>query len=173
MFEGLMRELRGPEREVAKGVFKSTIPLDKVKIMPFLSPVGTALAPPGCGLIYPILMGKAGFQDAVNNHYHVRPGDILIHELTHVWQGIHGSTWFSYAVNSLYHQAREFLRKGSRRGAYIFKAGEPWNSYGAEQQASIVETWFASGSSAEDALYWYIVNHIWAPNLPHQRKYPK
>jgi hypothetical protein len=157
------RELRDDEKQLAAGVFKTSIPLNKVRILPYSAPDGAAFTPPGFGIRYPICMGKAGFADAINGYYSRRPGDTLIHELTHVWQGIYGSTCVSYAVNSLYHQAKAFLGGGSRHGAYSFTPGQPWYSYNAEQQASIVETWFANGSDSVDELYPYIVNNIWAP----------
>jgi hypothetical protein len=160
------RELRDDEKRLAASVFKTSIPLDKVRILPYTAPNGAAFTPPGCGILYPICLGRTGFDNGITGYFARRPGDILIHELTHVWQGVHGSTCFSYAINSLYHQAKSFFGGGSRDGAYDFTPGQPWDSYNAEQQASIVETWFANGSSSTDALFPYITDTIWASVSP-------
>lgn len=44
--------------------------------------------------------------------------------------------------------------------AYNFTAGKPWKSYNPEQQAMIVEQWFAMGQSQNDPLFPYIDQHV-------------
>lgn len=53
---------------------------------------------------------------------------VLAHELTHVWQYAHGMTLWRYV-----------LRERGRYG-YVLD-GRPFEAYGYEQQASIVEDW--------------------------------
>jgi hypothetical protein len=69
--------------------------------------------------------------------------DLLIHEMTHVWQ---------------YHNVRSRvgLWVSSVFGSYDFKPGGSWDSYGVEQQASIVERWHHDGELKTHALYPYI-----------------
>jgi outer membrane protein OmpA-like peptidoglycan-associated protein len=62
--------------------------------------------------------------------YNERARDVLVHELTHVWQFHRGD---SVKVRALYAQ---------QIGAgYSFTRGDPWMTYNVEQQAHIVETW--------------------------------
>lgn len=44
--------------------------------------------------------------------------------------------------------------------AYSYTVGQPWKSYNAEQQASIIEDWFSQGQLKTGPLYPYIVNHV-------------
>jgi len=69
--------------------------------------------------------------------------DLLIHEMTHVWQ-------------YRYTRTRVGLWASSVFGHYGFTAGAPWSSYSVEQQASMVEQWFHNGALKTDALYPYI-----------------
>ena len=76
--------------------------------------------------------------------------DLLIHELTHVWQYHHG---FGVWVSSFMASAKEKIKDG---WGYGFEAGDSWDSYGVEQQASIVEKWHHGGMKKDDELYPYI-----------------
>lgn len=79
---------------------------------------------------------------------------LLIHEMTHVWQGKNSTFALAYVFNSV-------LKQGVQGGAaYSYTAGQPWRSYNAEQQASIVEDWFRAGQPKGGTLYPYIVNHV-------------
>jgi hypothetical protein len=70
---------------------------------------------------------------------------LLIHELTHVWQSAH-SVWPPASIfNSAWHQ----LTKGAN--AYSYSPGLEWHAYNVEQQAHIVEDWFARGMQPGDA----------------------
>jgi hypothetical protein len=60
----------------------------------------------------------------------------------------------TYVFSSLVSQA---LYGG---GTYSYTPGNPWSSYNAEQQASIVEDWFRGGMPASDPLYPYITDHV-------------
>jgi hypothetical protein len=61
----------------------------------------------------------------------------LVHESTHVWQGVHWSgAPFSYVSEAI----------SDRNYDYGYDPSRQWNSYGAEQQAKIVEEWFAGGA---------------------------
>ena len=79
---------------------------------------------------------------------------LLVHETTHVWQGKNSTLALTYVFSSVLNQG---LHGG---GAYSYSAGQPWRSYNAEQQASIVEDWFRAGQPTSGPLYPYIVNHV-------------
>jgi hypothetical protein len=57
--------------------------------------------------------------------------DLLIHELTHVWQ-------FGYTVETSSLWAKHV-------GSYDFTPGAAWDDYSAQRQTSIVETWHKRG----------------------------
>jgi hypothetical protein len=82
----------------------------------------------------------------------VRQQRLLVHETTHVWQGKNSTMALTYVFSSVLNQG---LHGGA---AYSYVAGQPWRSYNAEQQASIVEDWFRAGQPKSGSLYPYIVN---------------
>ena len=68
-----------------------------------------------------------------------RDGATLIHELTHVWEGHYGSMPWGYVFGSLWKQCACIPTGGS---AYAVTAGSQWNSYGPEQQARLIESYY-------------------------------
>jgi len=74
--------------------------------------------------------------------------DVLIHELTHVWQYYNG---YWVAPRSFYAQE---IGKGYHYTLDPKK--DCWNDFNVEQQASIVEHWFSSGMSEENDRYPFI-----------------
>ena len=130
------RKLTADEMAYADEVFSGTVPLDRVFVA---NDVGLNDRPytlpkrrPRDG--YVVHLGAASFADARS--------PTLVHELTHVWQSAHRSSAWSYVLDSVGSQAWSWLRSRSTDGAYAYTVGQPWNRYGAEQQASIVEDWF-------------------------------
>ena len=99
---------------------------------------------------YLVNIGPDGFVDASS----AAIDQTLIHELTHVWQGVHRSHPLAYIFDSLHNQAR----LGS--DAYGYVAGADWSSYGAEQQAMIVEDWYRLGMNEADPMFRYIRDNI-------------
>ena len=100
---------------------------------------------------------NAGYLINVGDKYDSLDGnnkDLLVHETTHVWQGKNSTLALSYVFNSCLNQCV------SGQGAYNFAAGQAWSSYNVEQQASIVEKWFAAGSNESDVLFRYIRDHV-------------
>lgn len=63
---------------------------------------------------------------------------LLIHELTHVWQGEHGDWRGDYVFQSVWHQAK----KGNKAYKYDPDHLGRWTQYNPEQQASLVEDWY-------------------------------
>lgn len=68
---------------------------------------------------------------------------LLVHEATHVWQ--FQNVGIRYIPDSLYHQGKGQVIHGNRNEAYKYKLQEakPFNKYNAEQQAKMVEEYFA------------------------------
>lgn len=85
---------------------------------------------------------------------------LLVHELSHVWQGRNSRSSTTYVYNSIMHQCRASVSGSSRNGAYGYTAGQAWSSYNTEQQASIIEDWYKAGAKGDDPLYPYIRDHV-------------
>lgn len=145
--------------------------------------------------------GEVYDKGAMQNNYLKRT---LIHELTHVWQSRHGSYPRKYMLASAIAQTggvftdvwenggkilgRRIFEKGLinawhsfRSRAYAFSMndiGRNFSEFNVEQQASIVESWYAENDapnslgeiipggkmSKDDARYNYIKNNILAGN---------
>jgi len=134
------------ERGVARSVFMHTIPYDNIHLS---SGLGVSDRPftipdPLRGGDYMIYIGPQV------------KWDVLIHELTHVWQGYNSNLAWGYVLNSLFSQM-------VCKRAYDYQLGDDWRLYNVEQQASIVEHWFVRGRSTADAAFRYIRENIWHP----------
>jgi hypothetical protein len=121
--------------------------------------------------LYLLFMGRHGYNDAVEGFPFdgagnpLTPGEVLVHEACHVWQGYrHAFTWW-YIVNSVYCQGRE-LTHGRPAYDYDRKNLKRWDRYEAEQQASIVEDWFAGRDRNNN--FPFIRDNI-RPGRPHAR----
>lgn len=155
------------EEALAREVFQEQLPYGRIHIANFYLPgnegvpvtvaSGTELIPIKSQTKFTIYFGPKVFREGaqVSN---IR--NTFIHELTHVWQGHHSTFSWQYMVNSLLAQGRAIIEHGNRNRAYDFKAGQPWDSYNVEQQANIVESWFANGMNINDPLYVYISENI-------------
>jgi hypothetical protein len=158
------RYLGSLETDIARKVFQNTIPYDDVVVSdglgmgdrPFTLPTDMPAT-----LLFNVSDGK----------YVIHAGDgyfgmsrdkedqkLLIHELTHVWQGEHSGSSWDYVFSSAWSQA---LLDDAY--AYDKQRLKPWNDYNPEQQAHIVEDWFADGmreGEEEDRRFYYIQAHI-------------
>jgi hypothetical protein len=72
----------------------------------------------------------------------------FIHEMTHVWQYYHG-----YWVVSRSGWAYSWFGAGTD---YTVEASDAWDDFNVEQQAHLVEVWFARGSSPTDDRFVFI-----------------
>ena len=159
------RPLRPSELKVARDVFGTSVPLDRVVLssltgaqnrqftLPGSMLESSAWAIPGVGpalevayLIqglsnkYVIFIGREGY----NNPFKMardtgRKGQTLIHELTHVWQGHNQVFQWSYVLNSLWNQCK---CAPNFNAAYNATPGQQWRTYAAEQQARLIEDWY-------------------------------
>ena len=186
-----IRGLRWDEREILHRVYGSSLP--RMNNLLILSLAGTSGRPftipasfvsgvanlilPGSqtlmillvalaakrGECYFLFMGNQGFNNAVSGYPHDdRDGQTLVHEACHAWQGFQGAFTWEYIFNSTFNQCL----KG--QGAYDIPASPTaqWMSFGAEQQAAIVDTWFANGASTSDPYYPYISSNV-RPGRPY------
>ena len=161
------RPINGDEVALARQVFGEQLPYEQIHIANFYLPgnegvpvtvaSGTAVIPIKSLTQYTIYFGPTVFRDGAQT-----PGirNTFIHELTHVWQGHHSTFSWEFMADSLLAQGRALIVHGDRNKAYDFVAGETWDSYNVEQQANIVENWFANGMNTSDPLYVYITDNI-------------
>ena len=157
------RLLTQPEIALATTVFKQTIPYRGVFVAnglgfedrPFVLPIAAKFSfIMNVGDCY-ANMDKEPFW--VGNKRYV-PRGLLIHELTHVWQSVHGDHSWDYVVSSVWNQCVQ-------GDAYNYDSDnlKEWDEYGAEQQADIVEDWYKNGLKEDkdkDLRYYYIKRHI-------------
>ncbi len=149
------RPLTTAEVALARTVFGNSIAYDRVAITTFDLGAPVTLmdaARDGKGPLY-LINWVEGFRTTLTPQD--RPAT-LIHELTHVWQGQHGTLPPLYIAQAAWAQVasgvRDVWRSGQWRGwdqhrgaAYVFNKGEigrDWSSFNAEQQASLVQSWF-------------------------------
>jgi hypothetical protein len=88
------------------------------------------------------------------------PRRVLIHELTHIWQ--FQTKGAAYISDSLFHQIAAFLTRGDRGPAYDYTIvpGQSFHDYTAEQQASIVEDYFAYPSLRMNTDYQRLIAEV-------------
>ncbi len=145
------RPLTDPEFAFVDRVFHGTLPRQRILLTNLISVHGRAFTIPGPGDTIFVNIGK-GFDDPTSYTGHgdeklgIRaPGQLLVHELTHAWQMAHTSFLPGLLCNAA------SLQVGTLGGDMsVYQYGPPgpaWGSFNLEQQASIVEQWFA-GSNA-------------------------
>ncbi|MEO8326751.1 MAG: hypothetical protein ABI618_12925 [Nitrospirota bacterium] len=134
-----IRPLSTAEKNLAKSVFQNTINYDMVKITDTLG----AGARPWTTNTHPLYMINVGgdYPNLTANNDRKR---LLIHELTHVWQGQH---LVPFMLNSAAHQSLSAINNGGDTApAYSYTVGKSWGQYNVEKQASIVAHWFTPGN---------------------------
>jgi hypothetical protein len=159
------RILKQSEVELARQVFEDQLPYGKVHIASYYLPGNdgvpvtlasvSSIIPVRSLRQYTIYFGPDVYRDGADA---AGVRDTFIHELTHVWQSVHRDHPLDYIGDSLLNQLRY------RDAAYTLdpsKVGAAeWASFGAEQQAMIVENWYADGMSEADKAFVYIRDHI-------------
>ncbi len=163
------RLLNPDEEALARQVFQDELPYGRISLANFYLPgnegvpvtvaSGTALIPIKSLTDYTIYFGPEVYSVGAHG---ARTRNTFIHELTHVWQGHHGTFSWDYMVGSMISQGRAIIKHGDRNKAYEYDPAnlEQWDSYNVEQQANIVEDWFINGMSESDPRYVYIKDHI-------------
>jgi hypothetical protein len=160
------RELGEKEKTIAQSVFKKTIPYHKVVVTdglgggdrPFTLPTSM---PATVFFNVPTSAGKYAIHSGDGYYgmsYRQEDKELLIHELTHVWQGEHSGSSWDYVFGSAWSQA---LLDDAY--AYDMMRLDEWDTYNPEQQAKIVEDWFAAGMKEgpeNDRRFYYIQKNI-------------
>jgi hypothetical protein len=157
--QGRERNLSRGEIALAAQVFWTTLPYRDIFLAPYLgigereytlNYSGGGGRPPH----YKIFVGLTGFR-GMDLTYHGR--HTLIHELMHVWQSRNSNVPTWVILNSGACQVREWLQ-GDPYGTacYAVQPGEPWDSYNAEQQATLIEQWYLAGMPDHGVLYPYV-----------------
>jgi hypothetical protein len=113
------------QRSVARSVFGTSLDLDAIFVVYRAVPGGAK------GVC---LVGPLKGQNTLILSTSVK--ELLIHELTHVWQSQHHSVPGKYMWNSL---ASQRLAEQRGESAYWFVPGKPFGEYAAEQIADQVE----------------------------------
>lgn len=141
---GRSRSLDDAERRHASEIFGNSLDLDAVRIVT----TSLAAAPTTLG---DYIRASGSMSTAT-----------LIHELTHVWQYQHGGG--AYISDSLCQQVAAWATTGSRNAAYdlsgIVQSGKPFSEYTAEQQAMIVESYYADPAKRADAVYQTLIDEV-------------
>jgi hypothetical protein len=144
---GRGRGMDDAERQHAREIFGNSLDLDAVRI------VNTTLA------AAPTTLG-----DYIRTNGPMSTAT-LIHELTHVWQYQHGGA--AYISDSLCAQVGAWASTGSRNAAYdltgVVREGRRFSEYSAEQQATIVETYYADPAKRADPVYQALIDEVRAP----------
>jgi len=168
-----VRNLAAKEETIARSVFQNTVPYSQVLVSdglgggnrPFTVPTNMPVHVPAYvnfnvkGGKYVIHAGDGYLGMSLNDE----DKKTLIHELTHVWQGENDTSWsWAYALFSLKDQALS-----DDAYAYDHRWLKSWSDYGPEQQAQIVEDWYADGMESFDPVmqtgdrrFYYIKKHI-------------
>jgi hypothetical protein len=186
-----IRGLRHSERDILHRVYRNSLPpLNNILILslagvsgrPFALPasfvagVASLIVPGSYGLLlalvalaakrgecYFLFMGRSGYNNAISGFpdHDDRPGQTLVHETCHVWQGYQRMFTWEYIFDSIFNQC-------FRGGAYQLPdpPSGPWYSFGAEQQGIIVERWWADGERTNDGYYPYIKYNV-RPGKPY------
>ena len=167
------RPLNDAEIALGKKVFGDNLPYGDVILTNLAGGGGRAFTCPGAdGKIY-INIGWR-YDDpigSVDKSYPVA-GQLLIHEMTHVWQIQKGDFIPGFMCSSFVNQANNSF------GDSVYKygdAGPDWDDgFNLEQQASIVDDWFAARTNSRDyrpmdqgsPYYRYIWEDILNKNIP-------
>ncbi len=151
------RDVDPEEAALAREVFGGALRLDLVRISDAIG-IGGRPWTSGGPRRFKVRVGPTLFATGMSASAHGRA--VLVHELTHVFQGQTGAIGIGYMAGSVASQAWALLRTGSTSSAYDFRPGLPWDRYNCEQQANLVETWVTGGMRTDDPLFPYIRDHI-------------
>lgn len=132
------RPLDEAEYAFATKIFGNTLPpREQIILTNMLGKGDRRFVMPGPGGVFFVNLGQAAFDDPMGyrtqGSRYATPGQVFVHELTHTWQGrrLPAVTYFCKGItNSTYTPDADVNR--------------PWADHGLEQQATIVDTWYAS-----------------------------
>jgi hypothetical protein len=131
------------EKDLAREIFGESIDLEAVRI-----------------LVSPIVNAPTTLGNCIRAGTSAIPKSTLIHELTHIWQ--FQTKGISYISDSLLHQTAAWLSTGSRNAAYNpeIVSGKSIHNYTAEEQAVIVENYFANVVNRGSEEYQRMIDEV-------------
>ncbi len=130
------RVLRDDEWDFVRKVFGETLPpRERIILTNLLGKDNRPFTIPTDGGRFLVNLGGGPFHNPTTwrgGKRYSQPGQLLIHELTHTWQGKRwpATTYYCQGVTA------ENYDPGS--------GGKPWGAYSLEQQATIVDNWYAA-----------------------------
>lgn len=162
------RQLSPEERTVAEMVFGSSLPYDNIVLTNLGHPQGRAFVVPSPAGEALVNLGDA-FEDPIRYTKSNYPeyGQLLIHELTHVWQIHHAAFLPGLVCEAIVTQVRNELEED------IYEPGDgssDWSDYNLEQQATIIDRWYRGWGtepcSVKSGLYHHVLMEINAGTPP-------
>lgn len=168
------RPLNGDEITLARTVFLDTLPISHIRITDLYSPgsnengfVAREFVMPAIDGSILVNMGKnydhtlePDVQGSIRGGYD-KPGEVLIHELTHAWQ-IH---FTSFSPGLL---CKSLTNRNYSYDKAQVSARAAWSDFGLEEQASIVNDWYGDNIAAglesptalNDERFFYISQNV-------------
>jgi hypothetical protein len=164
------RPLWQSEKDLAYKVFRDKVPFDDIIVTNLAGDNSRCFTVPNVDNDILLNVGQGGFDSKLDLYTvgpYTQPGEVFIHELTHAWQIAHSPFAHDYFWKAA-------LAKLVGESAYDYgPAGPAWERFGLEQQASIVNEWYAGTftkmnpqnkgrkkSDPDDPYYSYISNNI-------------
>jgi hypothetical protein len=153
------RRLSAEERTVAELVFGNSLPADdKIILTNLRHPQGRAFVVPNAAGEALVNLGEA-YDDPIRytKASYVEYGQLLIHELTHVWQIHHANFVPGLICEGVITQVQNELEEG------VYNPGDGeknWSEYNLEQQATIVDRWYRGWGSAPCSTTSGLYRHV-------------
>jgi hypothetical protein len=147
------RNLSGDEINLAAQVFQDSLPSwGRIFITDGLGPIPGYDNPytQDVKLTYSVNVGPEVYPDATLTTDYLGFGtyrNILIHEMTHVWQYYHG---YWVILRSIW------ANRHATGYEYTIEASDAWDDFNVEQQAHLVEDWFDGGMLPTDSRFVFI-----------------
>lgn len=162
-----LRSLHDDEVSFARQVFGDSIDFGRVRLTNLVGLGGRAFTAPAVDGTILINIGDAvdaPSKAVVNSSYPV-PGQVLIHELTHVWQIQHASLADGFVPGLM---CAGVLNQTVVSKPYAYgPPGQPWSSFNMEAQGAIVDQWFGGngtqkppGMNQDSTYFGYISNNV-------------
>ena len=170
------RPLNAAEIAFARQVFGNSLPYQDVIITNLAGLGDRAFTAPGVdGKTYLNLGHAYDNPLGTGGSAYPKPGQLLIHELTHAWQIAHPGFLPGLMCSGMVNQANFIL------GDNVYEYGAPgpgWSKFNAEQQGAIVDQWFGgTGRSSrykemdqENPYYRYVWNDVTSHLLPDEAR---
>lgn len=159
------------EYDLANGVFQGTLPpMDKIMLTNLSGIGGRAFTMPGADKMIYVNLGD-DYDDPVNhpptyNGSYPMPGQLLVHELTHVWQIYNASFLPGFVCEGIVNQANYNI------GQNVYQYGPPgpaWSEFNLEAQGAIVDQWFGGnfGGKQNPPFLPFLTRKQMDPNDPY------